>query len=181
MCNVKSRQLAFQLASAAACTRPPLLLLSEHPDAHQTRAYLYASPQPCAEAAEQHPPLLRIQQAPWGANLIEGRSYLPSRAGLWSSVSIPRGPGARLVLGCFISTWSQVGGAELPSKGRPLLLDEYTQPWGAHGLVSRSGWMRGILAQDASRGVLADSCLRVPMRVPPCGATGLQRAAAFEP
>ena len=89
--------------------------------------------------------------------------------------------GARLVLGCFISTWSQVGGAEPSSEGYPLLLDEYTQPWGAHGPVSRSGWMRGILAQDASRGVLADSCLRVPMRVPPCGATRLQRAATFGP
>ena len=177
MCNVKKRQLALQLASVAACTRPPLLLLSEHPDAHQTRAYLYASPQPCAEAAEQHPPLLRIQQAPWGANLIEGRSYLPSRAGLWSSVSIPRGPGARLVLGCFISTRSQGGSAEPPSKGHPLLLDEYA---GANGPVSRSGWTRGSSAQDASRGVLADSCLRVPMRVPPCGATRLQRAAACE-
>ena len=87
--------------------------------------------------------------------------------------------GARLVLGCFISTWSQVGGAEPPSKGHPLLLDEHTQPWGTNGPVSRSGWTRGILTQDASRGVLADSCLRVLMRVPPCGTTRLQRAATF--
>ena len=51
MCNVKQRQLALQLASVAACTRPPLLLLSEH----LTRTL--------------------------GANHIEGRNFLPSRAG----------------------------------------------------------------------------------------------------
>ena len=45
MCNAKKRQLALQLASVAAYTRPPLLLLSEPSDAHQTCGDLEAPPQ----------------------------------------------------------------------------------------------------------------------------------------
>ena len=44
---------------------------------------------------------------------------------------------------------------------------------------SRPCWRRGSSARDASRGVLADSCLRVPLRVPPCGSIRLQRTTTF--
>ena len=158
---------------------PALASLSPTPTRH---AMIYKPPEkPCAAAAELKPS--HSASTP-GANKIAARGFLPSRAGLWSSESTHytsvSGPGGRLVLGCYISTWSQSKGAESFSKWHPSLLDEHTQPWGAHGLVSRPCWRRGSSARDASRGVLADSCLRVPLGVPPCDTTGLQKTITFE-
>ena len=66
MCNVKKRQLALQLAFVASCTRPQLLLLSEPPDAHQTRTDVYAPPHSRAlKKLNFNPPPLSIQLTDW--------------------------------------------------------------------------------------------------------------------
>ena len=85
----------------------------------------------------------------------------------------PRGPGPHLVLGCFISTWSY------SPKGSLLILmgihSHGSHMARSHGRVGRGAARRGVL-----RGAfLVDSCLRMSLKVPPCGASGLQRANTF--
>ena len=102
-----------------------------------------------------------------------GGGFLLSGVGLWSLECSPRGPGPHLVLGCFISTWSY------SPKGSLLILmgihSHGSHMARSHGRVGRGAARRGVL-----RGAfLVDSCLRMSLKVPPCGASGLQRAKTF--
>ena len=108
------------------------------------------------------------------------KNYCPYRATI--SEHIFQGLGPHLVLGCFISTWDHGYGLATRSRGRAPLLYDHTRPRDASDGTSRSD----CSALRAARcGVLpgefrADSGLRVPLRVPPCGATRPQRAPTFE-
>ena len=149
VCNVKKMQLALQLAFVAACTRPPLLLLSEPPDAHQTRADLYAPFHSRAlKKLDFNPPPWRSTRT-LGANHIEGRSFLPSRAGQLGIYTSRSRQGPASCLGASSPRGVRLAVRSPPLKGTHFCLMS-TRSLGAHmvqshGLVGRGASWRRML------------------------------------